>query len=350
MNRRYKISSISSLAVCLIYLLALAVTTALLVFWVLVVQRFTPEINQLISRFVVEWNYFHWFIQTSGVGLFFLVILALTWLLAVTLSERRYSRKQEEFLSNITHELKTPLAAIKLHAQTLLQDDVSAADRQRFVRFIDHEAEQIRLMVDNLLESSRRLAGLGETQLEPINLHEFFDRYQSSVAARFDLRMIELQFEIRTRAVVMATTEALQRIMDNLIDNAVRFTGKGGKIHCLVHDGGDNTEIVVADTGIGIPRSDLTKIFDRFYRLRRDIDDRRRSTGLGLAIVRSLVEELRGSIRAVSREGEPGTRFEIQLPQTGDRLPELTRLGLTRPGLARPGLARPGLTHPEGKS
>ena len=308
------------LVIYLIYLAALAMTTALLAFWILVVQRYNLEINQLLSRLGVEWNQFHWFVGSAGGGLFFLVIVALTYLLALTLSERRYSRKQEEFLSNITHELKTPVAAIKLHAQTLEQDDLSPAERQRFVAYVVQEAESVAGLVDNLLESGRLIAGKSAGELEPIDLEEFFRHYQQAVRGRFDLRQTDLTFEVRSRSVVMATHEALSRIMDNLISNALRFTAAGDRILCQVRDGVSEAEIVVADTGVGIPRRDLSKIFDRFYRLRREIDQRRsahRGTGLGLAIVRGLVEEMRGRIRAVSSEDRPGTRFEIHLPKVG---------------------------------
>jgi len=304
----------------LIYLAALAMTTALLVFWVVVVQRFTTEINQMLSKLGVEWNQFHWFIQSTGAGLFFLVIVALTYLLAVTLAERRYSRKQEEFLSNITHELKTPVAAIKLHGQTLEQDDLEAEDRKLSVGFILKEAERVDSLVDNLLESSRLLAGGGgDGDLRPVDLRQFFREYQEAVVGRFDLRKVDLTFEVQSRSVVMATTEALRRIMDNLIGNAVRFTEDGGEIVVGVRDGGDGAEIIVADTGVGIPKRELPRIFGRFYRLRREIETRRHGTGLGLAIVRSLVEELRGQIRAFSREDRPGTRFEIRLPHVKPR-------------------------------
>lgn len=299
----------------LIYLLAMGMTTALLVFWVAVVQRYKTEINQLLSGLGVEWNKFHWFVHSTGAGLFFLVIVALTGLLAVSLAERRYSRKREEFLSTITHELKSPVAAIKLHAQTLEQDDVSPAERSRFVGYIVREAERVSGLVDNLLASSRLLAGKPGENLHPVNLRDFFGDYQKAVHGRFDLRQIDLTFEIHTRAIVMATTEALHRIMDNLIDNALGFTSAGGKILCQVRDGRLSTEIVVTDTGIGIPRRELGKIFDRFYRIRREIGQRRGGAGLGLAIVRALVEEMRGTIRAVSHDDQPGARFEIELPQ-----------------------------------
>ena len=299
----------SVLLVYLIYLLAIAMTTALLVFWVVVVQRFNIEINQLMSRLGVEWSHFHWFVHSTGAGLFFLVIVALTYLLAVTLSERRYSLKREEFLSNVTHDLKSPVAAIKLHAQTLEQDDVTPGERKECVGYIVQEAERVGSLVDNLLETSRLTAGTPRDP-QPIHLGQFFREYQKAVRGRFDLSRVDLDFEIKTRAVVMATSETLQRVMDNLIDNALRF-GAGSKIFCRVSDGLQSAQIVVADNGVGIPKRELGKIFDRFYRLSRSA----RGTGLGLSIVRELVEEMRGRIRAVSGDGEPGTRFEIRLPR-----------------------------------
>ncbi len=312
MSRR---STWHALVIYLIYVAAIAVTTALLVFWVVVVQRYGLEINQLLSSIGFEWNQFHWFVTTSGAGLFFLVFVALTYLLAVTLSERRYSRKQQEFLTNISHELKSPVAAIKLHAQTLEQDDLEPDHQRLFTGYIVREAERVGTLVDNLLESGRILSGSASADLRPIDLNEFFDRYRETVETRFDLSGINLGFSIDTRSKVMASDEGLQRIMDNLIDNALRFTAEGGKIRCQAHDRVSAVEIVVADDGIGIPQPELPKIFDRFYRLSREIGNRRRGTGLGLSIVRGLVEDMRGTIRALSGDDQPGTRFEIRLPR-----------------------------------
>ncbi len=312
-------SSAHALVIYLIYVAAIAVTTALLVFWVVVVQRFDVEINQLVSRLGFDWNQFHWFVTTSGAGLFFLVFVALTYLLAVTFSERRYSRKQEEFLANVSHELKSPVAAIKLHAQTLQQDDLRPDDQRRFMGYIVRETERVGTLVENLLESSRILSGNASGDLRPVDLNEFFDGYSQNVEARFDLRGIDLGFTVDTRSLVMATYESLQRILDNLIDNALRFTPDGGKIRCQVHDRVSSVEIVVADDGIGIPKRELPKVFDRFYRLSREIGNRRRGTGLGLSIVRGLVDDMRGTIRALSGDDQPGTRFEIRLPRVSPR-------------------------------
>jgi two-component system phosphate regulon sensor histidine kinase PhoR len=312
----FRRNPLSVLLVYLIYLLAIAMTTALLVFWVVVVQRFREDINQLISRLGVEWPHFHWFVNSTGAALFFLVLVALTYLLGVSLSELRYSKKREEFLASVTHDLKSPVAAIKLHAQTLEQG-VDADTTKECAGYIVREADRIAGLVDNLLESSRLQSGAAARDLEPIHLGEFFREYQKAVRGRFDLSQVDLNFEIKTRAVVIATTDTLQRIMDNLIDNALRFTG--GEIYCQVSDGAESTAIVVGDNGVGIPKRELGRIFNRFYRLRYQVGRKTaRGTGLGLAIVRALVEEMRGSIRAVSGDGLPGTRFEIELPQAGD--------------------------------
>ena len=302
----------------LIYTAALAMTTALLVFWVLVVLRFTPEINETISRLGgVEWNHFHWFIQSTGAGLFFLVIVALTYLLAITLSERRYRVKQDHFLSNVSHELKSPVAAIQLQAQTLQQGDLNRDEIDQCAGLIVRETARIGTLVDNLLESGRLGSGKAG-ELRPIRIGEFLREYQEIVRNRFDFQEIDLQVEVQSRSVVMATSESLQRILDNLVDNALRFTHAGGRILLRVSDRDDETELVVSDDGVGIPKTELTRVFDRFHRLQREVDERRKGTGLGLHIVRGLVEELRGKIRAISGDGEPGTRFEIRLPRALD--------------------------------
>jgi signal transduction histidine kinase len=309
---------ISTLVVYLIYVLAIAMTTALLVFWVLVVDRFNIEINQLISNLTVEWNHFHWFIQSTGAALIFLTLLALTFLLAVTLGERRYSGKRDELLSNITHELRTPVAAIKLHAQTLQQDDLTGDQRRQSVDHVLRESDRVSHLVDDLLETSRQLSRT--TELRPIRLAEFFRAYQDQVKQRFDLSKVDIHFEIHSRSVVMATTASLERIMDNLIANALRFTDAGGEILCRVIDSRQSAEIIVTDNGVGIPRGELGRIFDRFYQLRRQLGGRpvHGTAGLGLAIVRALVEDMRGKIRAVSGEAA-GARFEIRLPRTRRR-------------------------------
>lgn len=300
------------------YVLSLLVTITLLVMWVIYVVSSASTISSLAQRAGGGSATPHWGMLWAGVSLLVLISGGLTYQLALAIGARNYSRKQEEFVSNITHEMKSPLAAIKLHAQTL-QQDVSAADRARSVAFILQQADRMGTLVDNVLESSRLIARKRLLHLEPVELRPFFEGYFNEVRAQVESRGVRLLSDVRTTAVVMATPEALRRIMTNLVENAARFSARGGEVRCRVADDRDVVHIEVEDDGIGIPGKELSKVFDRFYQIGREISGRRRGTGLGLSIVLGLVKELRGSVRAFSHEGRPGTRFLVTLPIHGRR-------------------------------
>jgi signal transduction histidine kinase len=174
------------------------------------------------------------------------------------------------------------------------------------------------MLVDNVLESSR-LAARKKSTLRPVPLAAFFDAYFEEVRPPIEARGVRLDVEIATGSTVMGTAEGLHRIMTNLIENAVRFSSGGGVIRCRVADAADHVRIEVEDEGVGIPRAELPRIFDRFYQIGREISGRRGGTGLGLSIVSGLVREMKGRVQAFSQEGKPGTRFVITLPAAGER-------------------------------
>ena len=149
-----------------------------------------------------------------------------------------------------------------------------------------------------------------------VNLH----RKQYDVDVANDGRTgLAFAAEVDTEATVLANDDGLRRVMTNLVENAVRFSHKGGEIRCRVADTGHAVRIEVEDDGVGIPRHELTKIFDRFYQIGREISGRRGGTGLGLAIVASLVKEMNGDVKAMTIDGKPGTRFVITLPLAESR-------------------------------
>lgn len=297
------------------YVLSLLVAIALLVVWVIYVVRSSVRLNELASRVGVAEGKVHWIVLAVGCLLFFLLIGGITYQLAQSVAERRYSRKQEEFVSNVTHELKSPLAAIKLHTQTLQQDGLDAAGRARSLGFILQQADRMTTLVDNVLESSRLMARKQALDLEPVDLAGFLARYFDEVATRLAGQGVRLGVDLATTARVMATADALHRVMDNLLDNAVRFSDPGGEVRCRVSDEAATARIEVEDDGIGIPKVELAKIFDRFYQIGRSTHGRRSGSGLGLSIVHGLVREMRGTVRAFSQEGRPGTRFVVELPR-----------------------------------
>jgi signal transduction histidine kinase len=308
-----------SVRIIVSYVLSLVVALALLVWWIVYVIESSTTINRFAERLGGGGSTSHWLVLGLGCALFVLLIAGLTFQLAQALAERNYSRKQEEFVSNITHEMKSPLAAIKLHAQTLQIDDLPPGERQRSVGFVLQQVGRMETMVDNLLESSRLVARRKRLPVQPLPLADWCAPFFDEMRGVIDGRGLTLTVDLRTSAVVLATPDALHRILTNLLENAARFSMRGGEIRCRVRDEPDQVRIEVEDDGIGIPRAELNKIFDRFYQIGREISGRRGGTGLGLSIVWGLVRELRGQVRAYSHEGRPGSRFVVTLPIAGER-------------------------------
>lgn len=296
------------------YILSLVVVLALLVLWVIYVVQSRARIDELAGRVGVTVGQAHWLVLAIGCGLALVLLVELTSQLANSFAERRYTQKQEEFIATVTHELRTPLAGIKLHAQTLERDDITPEELQRSLGFILQEAGRMEALVDDVLESSRLVARKKRLELFPVDLADFFTRYVEETAPRVEARGSRLEARIETEATVLATEDALLRLMDNLVENAVRYSEPGAEIRCRVRDENGRAVIEVEDEGVGIPKGELKKVFDRFYQVARHGDERRKGTGLGLFIVSGLVRELKGQVRAFSHEGRPGTCFRIDLP------------------------------------
>lgn len=296
-----------------VYVLSLAATFGVLVVWVVSVVRSAARLQALGRRVGVAPEEFGWILLTVGCGLLFFLMVALTYQLAQALAASRYARKQEEFVSNITHEMKSPLAAIKLHAQTLQQEEIDPQVGQRSLAHIVQQADRMGRLVDDVLESSRLLARKRLLDLAPVDVGLFFERYLGDARPQAEGRGVVLRAHIETTSITLGTEEALRRVLDNLIDNAVRFSPRGGEVRCHVYDDGTVIHIEVEDDGAGIPEEELDSIFERFYQAGSESDPHRRGTGLGLSIVSGLVREMRGTVRAFSQP-RSGSRFVIELP------------------------------------
>lgn len=297
------------------YVVSLAIAVALLVVWVVYVVRSGTRIEELAGRHGVESGDVPWLVLVTGCVLLFLLIGGLTYQLAQALAAVRTVRKQEEFLANVTHELKSPLAAIKLHAQTLEQPQVPEAARRRSTALVLEQVSRMERLVDNVLESSRLVGRRRRLELHPVALGPFLAGYLEDVGPRLEARGVRLAVHGATEATVLATPDALFRVLENLLDNAARHSRPGAEVRCRVSDGDGATTVEVEDDGVGIPKRELPRVFERFYRGASGPAERPGSgTGLGLAIVSGLVAEMRGRVHADSLEGRPGARFVVELP------------------------------------
>ncbi|MGB8858829.1 MAG: ATP-binding protein [Ilumatobacteraceae bacterium] len=231
------------------------------------------------------------------------------------LSDRvRVDAVRTDFVSNISHELKTPVGALAILAEALADNDDVEGNRRLALKMVE-EAHRASGTIDDLLELSRiELGGPGER--EEVSLSAAI----GEAAARHRLIAETVGVDIKVRCISPESVEGdrlqLVSAVSNLIDNAVKYSNPGGVVTVSARQVGGYVEIEVADTGIGIPARDLDRVFERFYRVDRARSRTTGGTGLGLAIVRHVATNHGGDVTVRSREGE-GSTFTLRIP-TGE--------------------------------
>ncbi len=233
---------------------------------------------------------------------------------------RRLEKMRSEFVANVSHELKTPIAAVKGFAETLLagavQDPKTA---ESFLQIIYDESERLDRLIVDILELSKIESKRIPLQFSPLHLQSFADRIFHVMKSQASKKQIDLELDIADDVYLEADEDRLRQIFINLLSNGINYTGAGGKVKVnavCVPDSTSDQEVVrisIADTGIGIPKKDLPRIFERFYRVDKARSRSSGGTGLGLSIVKHLVELHNGRIHVESEQGL-GTTFVIELP------------------------------------
>ncbi len=225
---------------------------------------------------------------------------------------RRLEEVRRDFVANVSHELKTPMGALGLLAETLLEETEPEITR-RLAQRIHTEAFRISRIIDDLLDLSR-IESEESPPREPVLVNLVMAEAAERVRAAADHRAVEVKLEEPNPAVaVLGDRRQLTSAVYNLLENAVKFSYEGGVVHLSGNREGDEVVITVADKGIGIPVRDLERIFERFYRVDHGRSRSTGGTGLGLAIVRHVAQNHHGYVEVDSHEGE-GATFELHLP------------------------------------
>ncbi|MFO0961250.1 MAG: ATP-binding protein [Isosphaeraceae bacterium] len=230
---------------------------------------------------------------------------------------RHLERMRQDFVANASHELKTPLAAIKAYTETLLDWGLEEPELNvKLLNNIDEQADRLHQLILDLLSLARLESGQDPFDHHPIELlpqlREIVENHRDRAEAKDLAYIVDLQ-QLPPATIVRADEEALRQILDNLIDNAIKYTNDGGQVRFDARTEAGEVVLSVADTGAGIPQTDLHRIFERFYRVDRARSRELGGTGLGLSIVKHLVQSLGGTIDVTSRLGT-GSRFAIRLP------------------------------------
>ncbi|HEX5942561.1 MAG TPA: ATP-binding protein [Anaerolineales bacterium] len=227
---------------------------------------------------------------------------------------RRLETVRRDFVSNLSHELRTPLASLKALAETLQEgalEDPPAA--QRFVDQIQIEVDALTQMVNELLELSKIESGRFSLERSPVAASDLL----RSAAQRMQVQAERANITVRVECEenlprVQVDSQRLEQVLINLIHNAIKFTRPGGEVLLCAESGPGEVRFSVRDTGVGIPADEVSRIFERFYRV--DKSRTGRGTGLGLSIAKHIVEAHKGRIWAESTEGQ-GSMFYFTVPQ-----------------------------------
>jgi len=233
----------------------------------------------------------------------------------MTASLRKSEKAKTNFIADVTHELRTPLTVIRGTVETLEDgglDDIRS--RQGMLASMSRETNRLIQLVNQLLVLTRSDAGALSLQIEPVDLEELARERSALMEALAKHKGVSFNLKAAGPALVMADRSRTAQVLDNLLDNALRYAPAGSSISLSLEDQTDSVRCSVKDSGVGIPADDLPHIFDRFFRVDKARDRESGGAGLGLAIAKSLIEAQGGKLQAFS-EIDQGSELAFWLPR-----------------------------------
>jgi signal transduction histidine kinase/HD-GYP domain-containing protein (c-di-GMP phosphodiesterase class II) len=225
---------------------------------------------------------------------------------------------KSSFVSTVSHELRTPLTAIRAYVEALLESvgSPNIEMQRQFLGVIDDQSLKLRRLIDSVLELSQLESGRFRMNREPFNLVALTDEVVEALRSMADPKKISIRTESEASEIVVDADRALmKRVLNNLGSNAIKFTHEGGTVTFRTKNEGRAVRIQVEDTGIGIPKEEIEKIFDKFYQIDSSLSREYPGVGLGLTVSKSIIEWHGGEILAESETGV-GSRFSVLLPVT----------------------------------
>ncbi len=252
---------------------------------------------------------------TIGVIAFALILIGLSFWLMLSIKEIRLNHRQANFVDSVTHELKSPIAALQLYLETLRMRSLDPAKRDEFHGIMEGELHRLDQLINQLLEVGR-LDNVGEQeQPEDILLPELVGECIQATTRRYKYGEDVCRLQAQP-VIVRSQRIVLRMIFSNLIDNAIKYAGDPPRVTVnMAPSTAGKVRIRIINNGPGVPAEDRQKIFRIFYRGGSELERRHKGTGLGLYIVHTLVKKLRGRISVHDRyDGEPGCEFVLDLP------------------------------------
>ncbi len=248
----------------------------------------------------------------EGSTFFLLIIIGAVFVFRAVRRQFKQSQQQQNFMMAITHELKTPIAITKLNLETLQKHKLPEEQQQRLIHNTLQEANRLNSLCNNLLLASRIEAGNYELTLEKINLSELITECKNDFVTRFPERSIATAID--DKIYFTGDMLMLQMAVNNLLDNAIKYSGKQHAIHIKLNKQANKIQMLIKDEGNGIADEEKEKIFKKFYRIGNTHTKEARGTGLGLYLTKKIVEQHNGVI-TITNNSPQGSIFKIEFKQ-----------------------------------
>ena len=251
--------------------------------------------------------------------IFLLIVIGLALGLFFTLQiinkELLFSKMKSDFISTVSHEFKSPLTSIRQMSEMLFNERIKTERRKKeYYEIMLEQSERLSHLIDNILDFSKIEEGEKAFRFEKTNLKEMIDRVKSLFQKSIANEGFSVFSSIPdTLPELVIDKEAIQQVLYNLLDNAYKYSGESRNIKIIVESTIDLVKIKVKDFGLGIPREDQNKIFDRFFRGGNELTRSVKGSGIGLTIVKRIIEAHRGTISLESTPGK-GSTFQVTLP------------------------------------
>jgi signal transduction histidine kinase len=255
-----------------------------------------------------------WVVYFFGTVLFSLLIAGLVLIVTLLVREVRLNERQSNFVSAVTHELKTPVASLKLYLDTLQMRELSESRRADFYRTMQQDLERLHATINNVLNAAM-YTDRHVVDAQPLDLAKLVRHSIELTLTRHQLAPECFRYEGAQELMIRGDATALETAVLNLLDNAVKYSRDKVEVQVEVTRNGDGqAHLRVRDRGVGMSRAHLRFVFKRFYRIGREVRRSRTGTGLGLFIVKSVVKGHRGTVSAESPGPDMGSTFTITLP------------------------------------
>lgn len=266
-------------------------------------ELFSPDLN--------------WVILLEGCFLMIIILGGVLLIFVYWGKQARLNRLQSNFVSSVSHELKSPLASIQLYLETMKLQKVSPEEARDFVDIMLTDTERLSALIDNILEASGADPKGLRLHFQRVELKPFLSEVLESHQRRLAEKQIQVEVDIDDCPPLQIDKRAMKMVFNNLIGNALRYSSEGKSLTIRAREKGKFCEIEVIDKGIGLSEKDCKKVFGKFFRVQDKETQNIEGAGLGLFITREIVKNHKGKIEVFSEGRGKGSTFTVSLPVNG---------------------------------